>query len=763
MPTPDPNATPDLTGAAANPVTTTSVASVSNAPPATLDPATGQPVPFLTTPVEQSAPQNASQITNVSFDPVLRSADQINNNPLDPYIDVIYNISVALVSWNAAATIRQDTVQGANLNPGDYIIFASTGEAVTNKDYQGDYYNIKSYVFTSFVGHLPQNPMAAISWDAKMKIIQPYGFSFREDIDALAKQLGYPITTPLNFVYRVEVWFSGYKPTGEWVSRIPFSKSEGQSSSSNSIVYFASVTTCEAKVTATGTEYDLSFATISHLATRAEVIVMHHDQHGAIGNVSVGYTTNNTFGDFIQSLVKALHNQVFFDTQGWLNVEYQFLGPDWLFNAKFSADGKIDFSSGVTYNDDSGSYAFSGNNVDIFTLLNHVMNALPLVRALHLREDDPAFTQPGCLWNIRTNLARVDDPNHVVNGFRKYKYQYIIEPVLSFRSRLTEVAQRNIRVSYANQLARANAMRSSGMLVRVYDYFFTANNTEVIDFQFMFKNFYYESYPYESGDNTMSEMTHNQADSNFQQEYSQIQSLFANFNYDTSIDLPSYILQATGSSSDLGSILGIPSSPQGASSGAEPATIHQGLNRTPVLPASQNLGASEAKTQKYLKSKDQYMRFDMVNAQITVRFDPTWLMNPYMAGRDFTAGLSTDQGSSSIFVNTDRVVFIRAHRPNQKNYMNPDFSNTAPKRAPILGGFYQVLTAVNEFKGGRFVQKLNMLKYPHMNYFDSLPGENTSATIQQSDTTQVQSADTSAAAVGDAQDPNTPNPLEAAF
>lgn len=157
------------------------------------------------------------------------------------------------------------------------------------------------------------------------------------------------------------------------------------------------------------------------------------------------------------------------------------------------------------------------------------------------------------------------------------------------------------------------------------------------------------------------------------------------------------------------------------------------------------------------------MRFDMVNAQITVRFDPTWLMNPYMAGRDFTAGLSTDQGSSSIFVNTDRVVFIRAHRPNQKNYMNPDFSNTAPKRAPILGGFYQVLTAVNEFKGGRFVQKLNMLKYPHMNYFDSLPGENTSATIQQSDTTQVQSADTSAAAVGDAQDPNTPNPLEAAF
>lgn len=156
------------------------------------------------------------------------------------------------------------------------------------------------------------------------------------------------------------------------------------------------------------------------------------------------------------------------------------------------------------------------------------------------------------------------------------------------------------------------------------------------------------------------------------------------------------------------------------------------------------------------------MRYDMMNAQLIVRFDPTWLLNPYMSGGDFTGSLGSgeSQGGVQVMVHTDRVVFIKAYRPNQKNYMNPNFNNISPAREPILGGFYQVIQCLNTLEGGRMTQQLNMYKYPHMNYYNVAPGQPSNAGVQ-SGSSSASAGSSSAPAGVSGGDPNAGVPLGA--
>lgn len=110
----------------------------------------------------------------------------------------------------------------------------------------------------------------------------------------------------------------------------------------------------------------------------------------------------------------------------------------------------------------------------------------------------------------------------------------------------------------------------------------------------------------------------------------------------------------------------------------------------------------------------------MLSLQMTVRFDPVWLLNPYMDGSDFTATFTGDtEKGVPVDVHMDRAVFLKIRVPEQRKYLNPGSYDVEAARESIITGFYQVLTIVNEFEGGKFVQKLNMFKYPHFNYFDN--------------------------------------------
>lgn len=677
-----------------------------------------------------------------------RSTQLIQSNALDDYIDVIYNISLGMLNATAKESLQSFNTtrsesgttgrNGLNLDPSQYVIFASTGEQVTNNTtYQGSYYNIKSLTFNSFVGHIPQNPMVAMIWDAKMKLVQPYGFSWREDMDVLAKSLGYLQAAAFDYVYRMEIWFSGYSPTGKWVPKIPVQISDDNAV--DSIIYYPIITTAEATLGPGGAVYDLSLQVSSHLATRAEVIALHHDNIGADSSSgsgqSVAWGTTDTFRQLTTRLAERLKKQVSVDSQGHIDATYEFVGPKSLFDATFREGGKIDFSSGVSFSDDSGSYSFSGANVDLYTFLYHVMGSLKVVRDLHLREDEPTFVEPGCNWNIRTQITNMSEKDDQTNQYKRYTFRYTIEPVLSYRHRSSEVEQRNNRVDLSVQTQRAEKLIQYGMLVRVYEYLFNNQNSEIVDAQFKFKNFYFEQFPYERDTLVGLAQDTNNTDAQRTMDDRQKRETLQNQQTQNTVSAPDFyiaIQPSSNSGSSLQDVLGIPAPPQGANNQRDYAAIHQHYNRGPVQAASQHHSAQQVEKQKFLRSRDQYHRWDMLSLQLTVRFDPVWLLNPYMDGGDFTATLNGDtEKNAPCNVHMDRVVFLKIRVPDQKNYLNPQVFKAAADRESIISGFYQVLTIVNEFEGGKYIQKLNMFKYPHFNYFDrfeaSTLGTNTSS------------------------------------
>lgn len=708
--------------------------------------APGTYTPTASSAINQTNNPTNSQSTSISVQIPNRSADLEAGNVLNGYIDVIYNISLAMVSKSAVDQIRQSDVQSVNVNPDQYIVFASTAEAKTNStssfqsgslgdtndlNYTGDYYNIEGMTFTSFLGHLPQNPIVAVIWDGLLKMFEPYGFSFREDIAIMAAQLGYPAElSPIDYVYRLEVWFSGYDPvSGNWTSRIPIPcpqpGNDDNKIASSSIVYYLVITTCEAKVTPTGTFYDLSFQTVGHYATRAEVIILHQDNVPK-GGTEIAAKTGETFRQFLQELANRLTQQVSFDTQHKLTINYQFVGFKDLLDAKFIADASVNFSTGVTFNTDSGSYAVAAKNVDLYTLVNTVMGNLQIVRDLLLREDNPQFTEPGVTWNIRTNVKQATSPDSTINSNKEYTLQYIFEPVFTFRSRTVEISQRNSQTTFESQQARANSIANYGMLLRIYDYYFTSDNTDIVDFQFKLKYFYYAPIPYPGAEVTLRGL--GQFDANqMKPDFSQANSEASRNTRDITAPGLTFNPIGAGGGGNISSLLGIASSPTSAGNQVNSSQIFQHMHRSPALPIGTMDTTAEKAALKFNTGRDQYLRYDMVNAQMTIRFDPIWLMNPYMAGKDYTGQVDiASQDGAYVYAHTDHVIYIRAYRPNQTSFMNPDQSVSNIKAGPILGGFYQVITATNIFEGGKFIQQLNMMKYDHLNYYDS--ASNTSGT-----------------------------------
>jgi hypothetical protein len=253
------------------------------------------------------------------------------------------------------------------------------------------------------------------------------------------------------------------------------------------------------------------------------------------------------------------------------------------------------------------------------------------------------------------------------------------------------------------------------MLLRIYDYYFTSDNTDIIDFQFKFKFFYYAPIPYPGVEVTLRGLGYQ--DNNKQKPDMNVEN--AKADNTRNIPPPSLQFTPTGSGGDINSLLGISSPPATSSNQVPPAQSIQNMHRGPKIPIGISDTTGEKLALKYLTARDQYLRYDMINAQMTIRFDPIWLMNPYMSGKDYSAQVSLEkQEKSFVYALTDRVIFIRAYRPNQKSFMNPDPSISNIKKTPVIGGFYQVITVNNIFEGGRFYQQLNMIKYDHLNYYD---------------------------------------------
>lgn len=715
----------------------------------------------------------------------IERADWVNDNCLNGYVDVTYGISLAMVSLDAV----RENIQGDSeiksdpygLSRDQYVVFASTADATTDPDTPLDYYNIQSFSFFSGVGHLPQNPMTAAIWDGKMRIFEPHGFALREDIEKMRKLLGYDPVAPWNFIYRMEIWFSGYNPdTGEWVSRIPIPKTN--SDFIPSVVYYLTITTIDAQVASNGTEYQLSFQMYSHKTWRSDALTYRMEGQpsggagssaGAGGAKNAAQSTDVTFGpgtsaptfrSFIKVMIDTLRLQVLNDTEQRLDITYKVYGPTWLFDEKFDGKAeKVGIAHGsVSPDSSSGQLVQAAKDIDIFTLFYKVMDHLPVVRQLLVQKANPELTNPRVTWNVRTNIQYTGTFKQEHNGYDKYTFEYFIEPVMSFRAVDTDTPDRNKKTEYGNQLARAQNIIDYGMLLRVYDFWFTNDNSEIIDFNFKFKNFYSEPFP---GTSIGVDSLRNQSQ---QGDNPDEKKEFADRLKAQTQDAQKVTFVAPQTSQSLSEVLRIAVPPQSSSNQQPSAYIQGDLYRgTYLAPATQNVQHGEASGDwaLYQRSKEIYFRYDMVSANMRVRFDPVWLLNPYMAGGDFTPHLANDKvasgdgsGDKTLYIHTDRVIFIKAFAPVQSDFMNPLRQAGSSRQSPFLGGFYQVLWAVNEFDGGRFTQNLNLVKYTHLNGFASLSGD--AGLSQSTSADQNQNVQPSAASpTSDERDPATSSSL----
>ncbi len=702
----------------------------------------GQQQAFGPSSAAGNAPLGSGNSTNIQLQVTQRTDDSIRNNVLNNYIDVIYNISLGLVSQAASTNIQQDTSQKEDIKPSDYVIFASTADAKTNTtaqqsgtSYVGNYYNIQSLSFRSIVGHQPQNPLVAISLDGKMKLYEPYGFQLREDLIDIARQLGYSGTiSPMNFVYRLEIWFSGWNPkTGEWISRIGIPNPQPNNSGNiiPSVVYYLLVTTIDAKVTPSGTFYDLSFQTHSHYAFRSEFIFLHKDTFGT----KVEGKQGETFSAFLTNLAQKMTDQIAFDTQNKFTIIYKFTGLKPLMESTFVQYTEIDFSGGVSYNSGDGGYIVAANNIDMLTLLHQAMINLTTFRALLLKEDDKQFLEPTVLWNIRTNTPQVTRPDDQTNCDTQYIFEYIFEPVLTYRSRMSELPDRNAIVEPANQASRAQNMANYGMIYRYYDYYFTSDNTEIIDLQLKYKMFYYQQIPYPGKEAYPRGMQQNSPDSVVDKNFAD--KAVSSQGTDTRTIYKSNLTFSVPSSPNFNQLLVIAAPPQSSDGTRTYADKFQGRNRPIGVKYNPGHNARAVETNKTLSALDDYSRNDMISADMAIRFDPIWLLNPYMAGGDSTSTIPLDNttdgagGQIHVYAHTDRLIYINAFAPNQQSFMNPDASLYNIRKTPVLVGWYQVISIDNEFDGGKFIQKLNMVKNQYQNY----PGS--AGSIQSGDHTNV--------------------------
>jgi hypothetical protein len=683
---------------------------------------------------------NSSSGGTIQIAPVGRN-NAINSNPLDGYIDVTYGISLAMVSKagvniiaNAPVSTQPQAGDVPGIDSSQYMVFASTGDILTTSgQVSADYYNIKGCVFTTFFAHLPQNPMTATIVDAKIHLFEPYGFQLRQDMDSMRQQLGYEEQIePLNLIYRLEIWFSGWNPqTGQWVQRIPFELTD--SVQMTSVIYYMSITTIDATVSTTGTEYFLSMQIMAHRPLRPESLILRmgnislipnganpsNSQNGTVTSINYGQGTEAaTFKDFCLNLGALLQQQVKYDTSAGtfpgLDITYNFYFPDWLGDAKFDGDPKSSevAHGAVNYSSDSGTYVYASQDIDIITLIYKVMDNIALVRELTTQQADVVFLNPSVFWNIRTNMHYPGAANGVINGYDTYTFDYFIEPVLSYRSRTTTPENRNTRVDQSNQQNRTQAMLGFGMIMRVYQFFFSNLNSEVIDLDFQFHNFYQEPFP--TNVKTVRGESQTGVNADYQTESTNQQA--------QTVPPPSVNFAIPPTSSTASQILGQPSNPQSAATGTQSAAYKfQGMIRQqdPQPVANMSNSQSQPDMALYQYSKQQYFRYDMIDVNMTVRFDPTWLLTPYQANGDYTPRLPTDDGQT-VLTHLDRCVLLQANAPTQSDFMNPYRTSGSSTNQDHLSGFYQVISVVNEFDGGKFTQKLNMYKYPHLNGYSTL-------------------------------------------
>jgi len=705
--------------------------------------------------------KSTTQNVNVSgIDIVVKnSASSIDDNPLNCYMDVKYQLSLTMISEadaikyqtsgfeTSGVTVDINTLKSTN-NTRRSITIASTGDILTNNtslagadivdsSEQGprlpnqvdntslsgtsrNYYNIVKMSVNNLVAPSQNNPLISNMLGMKMTIAEPHGFKLHEDIRDAGILLGYKDINPGRIVYQVDIAFSGYdQDTGEWVDQIKLNNAGLTTISS-----MMAITAMDASITTSGTQYELDLMPVGHFAFRPEDFV--------IGAQTIHSGTK--FRDFLNNFATALSDAKAKRTEnsevGSLIRHYEFYAPSLLMDSLFDVHKDVNSQKQIWDSADPDHTVASGADIDILTTLQGALaNTMVAQEIFNADDNNDNFLKPRVMFTIRFNTIYGNRGmgNSSLNDYQEITHQYIIEPYVTFKRGPVKPSNIEEYVNPQNQLMRVHEMVRMGMVRRVYNYINTSENTEVMNFDLKLKAFYFNTLnittraPGSVGGVGFSKSAITEAIDRadiqknavnvFSENYNKfpeveqtIQRIFGNYKYDVS--------GTRHGASRLGG---------GHNDG--PDTSQFGDTVAPTHPSRDD----------YTTYMSDYLSLDLLKLNgMTVRGDPIWLLSPYansgmnnlekigdVSGITSIGDTISSHGAIQATPRTDQVIFLKMNPPDQNDFMNPN-RKSGSSYPSMIGGFYLVTSVTSIFDGGNFTQSIDGLKLDHLNYVEEL-------------------------------------------
>ena len=388
--------------------------------------------------------------------------DYASLNPLGAYISPAYHVSMSLTDAKPGSDTSYEGLMSART-----VGFASTGATASDVT---DFYNVESVHMRSVCSVTAANPELSSVIEFKVELSEPHGLSLDYRLRAAARELGFAGETPSQYVWRMDVWFSGYLPDGTWIERIPFGGFR-RGHRADVVTHFLQLINLSADVKAPGTVYTMNFMPMAMASgTRPENLF----QDSKEITMPVEDANLATFFDMLQSKINE-QNELKQNDNKVAFVVPQAIATEKMGVAGASGGGWPRHEGGKTLVDALGRHN---------SLLQAVTTGLKGVKSLQkVGSDAGAAFRPAGSPNLSFRVTPQTDYSTArydssTNTYKGVTYRYEIEPFLEWKSLLP--GSQEERLPWANRGVR-----------RIYDYAWTPTNTEVINFNAKLNIFYY--------------------------------------------------------------------------------------------------------------------------------------------------------------------------------------------------------------------------------------------------------------------------------
>jgi murein DD-endopeptidase MepM/ murein hydrolase activator NlpD len=389
----------------------------------------------------------------------------IQDNPLNNYINVTYGVSLSLVDAKAGDKTTYESLLKAKK-----VGFASSGGIEDDTEY---FYGLTSLNAKNVLSITAANPELARIIEMNIEMHEPIGYSFDENIRKYGYELGLD-PQPYRFIWRIDIWFSGFNmKNGSWTNKIPLPGF--RSKTNNKITHFCHMISCDSTINAEGTTYNCTMVPVNMASSFREETIL---TPGLEIKVPLE-----------EAKIETMFKTISYTLNKWSkekgnSYEYEIKYPNSMKNLEIY-DGK---AGNTIYTYESKVVKMPIPNPS--TALTLIMSVLKNCPAILTANSIPNSTFPNLSFAIIPEIdyssatyvqASTEAKNQQgFNDYQKVKITFHVMPYFEWKSKLPDPGSISSRIKLMRKFLR-----------REYDFAWTGKNVEVISFDTKLKTTYY--------------------------------------------------------------------------------------------------------------------------------------------------------------------------------------------------------------------------------------------------------------------------------